>query len=128
MRSHGSWIWSWPAKLFIDLHTVAKRSVRASVEQYSLKALEAFHAFTRRIPLEEAGRAMRAMQHALETERTPQVGDAVKHAIVLYIGIRHFNRFSNRDCLFGKGQTEIRLLLARGAGKITQMFGAYLND
>ena len=57
------------AKLFIDLHTVIKRSVRASVEQYSLKALEAFHGFTRRIPLEEAGQAMRAMQHALEVER-----------------------------------------------------------
>ena len=57
------------AKLFVDLHTVVKRSVRASVEQYSLKALEQFHGFTRKIPLEEAGRAMRTMQHALEAER-----------------------------------------------------------
>jgi uncharacterized protein len=61
------------AKLFVDLHTVVRRSVRASVEQYSLKALEAFHGFARKISLEEAGRAMRAMQHALEAERTPQV-------------------------------------------------------
>ena len=28
------------AGLFIDLHTVLKRAVRAGVEQYSLKALE----------------------------------------------------------------------------------------
>ena len=39
------------AKLFVDLHTVLKRSVRASVEQYSLKALEVFHGFARKVPL-----------------------------------------------------------------------------
>lgn len=87
------------AKLFIDLHTVVRRSVRASVEQYSLKALEAFHGFTRRIPLNEAGQAMRAMQHALEAERTPQVGDAVKQAIVLYNGDDCFSTSSLRDWL-----------------------------
>ena len=87
------------AKLFIDLHTVVKRSVRASVEQYSLKALEAFHGFMRRIPLEEAGRAMRAMQHALETERAPRVDDAVKQAIVLYNGDDCFSTRSLRDWL-----------------------------
>jgi predicted RecB family nuclease len=46
------------AGLFIDLHTVLKRALRASVEQYSLKALEVFHDFRRR--------AMRQMEHALE--------------------------------------------------------------
>jgi len=35
------------AELFIDLHTVLKRSIRAGVEQYSLKALEIFHRFAR---------------------------------------------------------------------------------
>ena len=87
------------AKLFIDLHTVIKRSVRASVEQYSLKALEAFHGFTRRIPLDEAGQAMRAMQHALEAERAPQVSDAVKQAIALYNGDDCFSTRSLRDWL-----------------------------
>ncbi len=86
------------AKLFIDLHTVVKRSVRASVEQYSLKALEAFHGFVRRIPLDEAGRAMRAMQHALEDGAGPQVGDAVKQAIVLYNGD---DCFSTNPCATG---------------------------
>ncbi|HEY2857574.1 MAG TPA: TM0106 family RecB-like putative nuclease [Terracidiphilus sp.] len=87
------------AKLFIDLHTVVKRSVRASVEQYSLKTLEAFHGFARRIPLVEAGQAMRVMQHALEGERTPRVGDAVKQAIVLYNGDDCFSTRSLRDWL-----------------------------
>ena len=47
------------AGLFIDLHTVLKRALRASVEQYSLKALEEFHGFRRAVPLEEARSAMR---------------------------------------------------------------------
>ena len=38
------------AGLLVDLHTVLKRSLRASVEQYSLKALEAFHGFRRARP------------------------------------------------------------------------------
>ena len=58
------------ANLFIDLHTVLKRSIRASVEQYSLKALEIFHGFKRKLPLEDAGTAMRQMQHSLELGRT----------------------------------------------------------
>ena len=87
------------AGLFIDLHTVVRRSVRASVEQYSLKALEEFHGFTRRIPLEEAGRAMRSMQHALEGERAPQVGDAVQQAIVLYNSDDCFSTRSLRNWL-----------------------------
>ena len=87
------------AKLFIDLHTVVKRSVRASVEQYSLKALEVFHGFVRRIPLDEAGRALRTLQHSLETGRDLQVGDAVKEAIVFYNADDCFSTRSLRDWL-----------------------------
>ena len=54
------------AGLFVDVHTVLKRALRASVEQYSLKALEVFHGFRRAVPLEEARSAMRQMEHALE--------------------------------------------------------------
>jgi uncharacterized protein len=87
------------AKLFIDLHTVVKRSVRASVEQYSLKALEVFHGFVRRIPLDEAGRAMRTLQHSLEAARDTRVSDAVKEAIVSYNADDCFSTQSLRDWL-----------------------------
>jgi len=40
------------ARLFVDLHTILKRTVRASVEQYSLKALEVFHDFERKVNLD----------------------------------------------------------------------------
>ncbi len=87
------------AGLFIDLHTVLKRSVRASVEQYSLKALEVFHGFKRTIPLEKAGSAMRQMQHALELGRAAEVGYSVKQEIVLYNADDCFSTLSLRDWL-----------------------------
>ena len=89
------------AKLFVDLHTVVKRSVRASVEQYSLKALEVFHGFVRKIPLDEAGRAMRTMQHSLESARDMQVSDAVKEAIVAY---NADDCFSTQSCATGSNR------------------------
>ena len=87
------------AKLFIDLHTIVKRSVRASVEQYSLKALEAFHRFERKLPLEDAGIAMRRMQHALEMGRASEVPDSVKDAIRLYNADDCFSTSSLREWL-----------------------------
>jgi predicted RecB family nuclease len=87
------------AKLFIDLHTVVKRSVRASVEQYSLKALEVFHAFERKVPLEQAGAAMRQMQHGLELGRGAEVDDGVKEAIQVYNADDCFSTLSLREWL-----------------------------
>lgn len=52
--------------LLVDLHTVTRRALRASVEHYSLKALEPFYGFKRKILLEDARIALRQIQHALE--------------------------------------------------------------
>src|SRR5690348_13967348 len=41
------------ARLLVDLHTVVKRAVRASVEEYSLKSLETIFGFRRKTPLED---------------------------------------------------------------------------
>jgi len=87
------------ARLFIDLHTVLKRSMRASVEQYSLKAIEVFHGFKRKIPLDEAGGAMRQMQHGLELGYASEIDDSVKQAIALYNADDCFSTLSLRDWL-----------------------------
>jgi predicted RecB family nuclease len=87
------------ASLFIDLHTVLKRSVRASVEQYSLKALEAFHGFRRKIPLDQAGSAMREMQHALELGHASKVDGSTKQEIALYNADDCFSTLSLRNWL-----------------------------
>ena len=87
------------AGLFIDLHTVLKRALRASVEQYSLKALEVFHGFQRAVPLEEARRAMRQMQHALELGQAAEVDECVQKTIALYNADDCFSTRSLRDWL-----------------------------
>ena len=87
------------ARLFVDVHTVLKRALRASVEQYSLKALEVFHGFRRAVPLEEARSAMRQMEHALELGQPAEVGESVKSAIALYNADDCFSTRSLRDWL-----------------------------
>ncbi|MBV9673348.1 MAG: TM0106 family RecB-like putative nuclease [Verrucomicrobia bacterium] len=69
---------------FIDVHTVLKRAVRASVEQYSLKALEIFHGFQRQVSLQEARLALRQMEHGLELWRTTEPDEMVRKTIALY--------------------------------------------
>jgi len=51
---------------FVDLHRVVKQGVRASVEEYSLKKLEAFHGFERKTSLHASRAAMRYIEHHLE--------------------------------------------------------------
>ena len=63
---------------------VLKRALRASVEQYSLKALEVLHGFRRAVSLEEARRAMHQMEHALELGQPNEADENVRGAIALY--------------------------------------------
>jgi len=72
------------AGLLIDLHAILKQAVRASVEEYSLKALEVFHQFGRAVPLEEARRAMHQVEHGLELGRPTEVDEAVWKTIQGY--------------------------------------------
>jgi uncharacterized protein len=54
------------AGVLVDLHQAFKQGVRASVEEYSLKKLEAFYGFARQTPLDESRKAMRYVEHRLE--------------------------------------------------------------
>ncbi len=51
---------------FVDLSTVFRRAVRAGVESYALKDLEAIFGFRRQVGLERAARALRQVQRFLE--------------------------------------------------------------
>jgi predicted RecB family nuclease len=62
-------------EVFIDLHSIAKQSVRASVEQYSLKELERFCDYARRVPLPEANQARHFIEHQLELSPSPNLAD-----------------------------------------------------
>lgn len=54
------------AERFIDLHSVFKEALLASVESYSLKELEKFTRYTRNIELHSASMARKAVEVALE--------------------------------------------------------------
>jgi uncharacterized protein len=54
------------AGLFVDLHRVVKQGLRASVEEYSLKKMEAFYGFQRQVSLDASRVAMRYIEHHLE--------------------------------------------------------------
>lgn len=72
------------AYLLVDLHTVTKRAIRASVEQYSLKSLEPFYGFERKVPLEEVRGALRQVQHILELGEERQIDAELRNIVALY--------------------------------------------
>jgi len=57
------------AGVLVDTHQAFKQSTRASVEEYSLKKIEAFYGFERRTPLDLSRAAMRYVEHRLELGR-----------------------------------------------------------
>jgi uncharacterized protein len=54
------------AGVFVDLHLVLTEAVRASVEEYTLKNIEAFYDFKRTVPLDQSRTAMRYIEHRLQ--------------------------------------------------------------
>jgi predicted RecB family nuclease len=54
------------AGVLVDLHQAFKQGVRASVEEYSLKKIEAFYTFIRKTPLDSSRAARRYVEHRLE--------------------------------------------------------------
>ena len=78
------------AGALVDLHQAYKQGMRASVEEYSLKKVEAFYGFERKMPLETARAAMRYVEHRLELgwgnqEMPEQVREAME-------------RYNSEDC------------------------------
>jgi predicted RecB family nuclease len=51
---------------FVDLHRVVRGALRAGVESYSLKELEALHGFAREVELGDARRVLRRVERFLE--------------------------------------------------------------
>ena len=72
------------AGILVDVHTVLKQGVRASVEQYSLKAIEAFYEYERLIPLDTARTARHFVEHTLELSRTTTIDQETKRIIEGY--------------------------------------------
>jgi predicted RecB family nuclease len=78
------------AGVLVDLHQAFKQSTRASLEEYSLKKVEAFYGFLRKIPAEESRAAMRYVEHRLELGR---VGEGIPEKFR-----RALEGYNSEDC------------------------------
>lgn len=71
-------------EVFIDLHGIIKQSVRASVEQYSLKDMEKFCDYERKVPLQEANQARHFIEHQLELSTSPAITEEARKLVEGY--------------------------------------------
>jgi len=78
------------AGLLVDLHSVVKQSMRASVEKYSLKDLEIFFGFKRETDLRDARQALQAMERGLELNDVDSIPADARTAVASY---------NREDCL-----------------------------
>jgi predicted RecB family nuclease len=78
------------AGTFVDLHGITRQSLRASVEKYSLKDLEAHFRFTRTTDLRDARRSLRQLECALELDELEAASPEVRQTV------EDYNR---EDCL-----------------------------
>jgi predicted RecB family nuclease len=93
------------AGVMVDLHQAFKQGLRASVEEYSLKKLEAFYQFERKTPLDTSRAAMRYVEHGLELgwEERELTGD-IREAMEGYNSEDCFSTAKLRDWLEAQRQ------------------------
>jgi predicted RecB family nuclease len=72
------------AEIFVDLFSVMRHGIRASVESYSIKKLEPLYSFERAVPLEDVGAVMARTQARLEMADTDGIPESDKTAIKGY--------------------------------------------
>lgn len=72
------------ANLFVDLYSVVRRGIRASVESYSIKEIEPFFEFARSAALPDARIALAAVQAGLELEDAPSIPEDAKATVLAY--------------------------------------------
>ena len=75
-------------RVFVDLHRVVRQGVRASVESYSIKRLEPFYGFVRRVDLLAATRALIRFEVRLESGDAAAAPDELRTEIGVYRAVR----------------------------------------
>ncbi|TCR68182.1 TM0106 family RecB-like putative nuclease [Bosea sp. BK604] len=70
--------------VFVDLYSVVRNAVRASVESYSIKRLEAFYGYDRVVSLQDANLALASLQAGLELGDSVSISDGDKAAVQGY--------------------------------------------
>ena len=84
------------AELFVDLYSVVRHSLKASVESYSIKELEPFFGLNREQDLRQATASRRALEWAIERRE-----DLSTPELVLHMGA--VERYNREDCVSARG-------------------------
>lgn len=71
-------------KVFVDLYSITRNSILASVESYSIKQLEKFYKYKRQIPLSDANKALTKVTTALELDAIDTLEISAKDAVAIY--------------------------------------------
>ncbi len=87
------------SRRFVDLYSVVRNGLRASVESYSIKKLEPLYAFTREINLSDANRALSKVQACLELGDIEFIEDADRSVVEGYNRDDCFSTWRLRDWL-----------------------------
>ena len=69
---------------FVDLYTVTRQAIRASVESYSIKCLEQFYGYHREEELAEARLSMHRLESVLEIGANNKIRDEDKAVVLQY--------------------------------------------
>jgi predicted RecB family nuclease len=72
------------AGLFVDLYHIVRHGLRASVENYSIKQMEAFYGFERATQLADANTALANLQANLELDDVPSISEDTKATVRAY--------------------------------------------
>ena len=72
------------AERFVDLYPVVRQAVRAGVESYSIKKLEQYYAFTRKVALLNVHEPLMALELALEAKAPDAITDEIRDAVQGY--------------------------------------------
>ena len=86
-------------KVFVDLLSVVRNALRASVESYSLKKLEPFFGFERQVPLHDANVALTRLSAALELNDVPSIDEETRQIVQGYNAEDCFSTASLRNWL-----------------------------
>lgn len=71
-------------KVFVDLYGITRQAIRASIESYSIKQLEQFYGYERLEVLEDASKALRAMERHLELGELDQITAEQRQVVETY--------------------------------------------
>ncbi|MGH9883284.1 MAG: TM0106 family RecB-like putative nuclease, partial [Pyrinomonadaceae bacterium] len=72
------------AEVFVDLYRVVRQGLRASVESYSIKRMEAFYGFTRTVALRDATSSLQAFEAVLALGDDPEAAQEILKTIADY--------------------------------------------